>query len=61
LHWEPANLALREQIETELLKARARFAPRYNPVGFWLLCTACLVILAVFSGGAIILVSSLMR
>ena len=61
LHWEPANLALREQIETELMKARARFAPRYNPVGFWLLCTACLLILAVFSGGAIILVSSLMR
>ncbi|MFL5240938.1 MAG: hypothetical protein ACJ8FY_02425 [Gemmataceae bacterium] len=61
LHWEPANLALREQIEVDLMRARARFAPHYNPVGFWLLCTASLLILAVFSGGAVILVSSLTR
>lgn len=61
LTWRPAQSVLRQEIETELAKHCSRFTPRHNPAGFWLLCAASFLILTIFSGGAVILISSLSR
>jgi hypothetical protein len=61
LTWRPARTILRQEIETELAKLCSRFVPRHNPAGFWLLCAASFLILTMFSGGAVILISSLPR
>jgi hypothetical protein len=61
LTWSPAKSSLRQQIENDLTRLRSRFVPRHNPAGFWLLCVACLMILAIFAAGAVIVIATLAR
>jgi hypothetical protein len=61
LTWNPAKSILRQEVENNLTKLRSRFVPRHNPAGFWLLCVASLMILAIFAVGAVIVIATLPR